>query len=478
MSRLLLQPFEAVASGGVGVRRNLAWWALPRVLGRLSSVLLLPVYTRVLAPAELGTALAALAISGAMALVVAPGAEAVYLRYAYRPGDERERWSGVGTVLAAHYALTTVAIGVLFALGPAIAGAVMPGIPAWPFYYLVLGAVAADAVSAPYQAAWRARRRADVIAIIQALQALVVIGATLIALLGLRWGAVSIVVGILAGSVVPLPFVAVTVLPKLAEPWNAAALRVVAPVMLAGFPVSVSTWVLTGFDRLLLNRERGVAELGIFGVAYQIGAVLTFAVITLNKEWGPLVAGLAVDGQGRATVQSLAVRTLRLGVIFGSLMAVLSGPIVQVIGGGQYAASASLVPIVVLIGLIQIPYLFFYNVATAQGRGGAMATASVLGVVVNVAANLLLIPRFGGMGAAWAGVLGYAAVALALGSRPWNFIAIPSREAAWLLLLLATTVLGLRAPAPALALAGLAMGALLVAEGYRYWRFLGRIRAT
>ena len=76
-------------------RTNVIWYMLSRVLSKASAILLLPLYTRLLPPHELGLVLVALAAGGALSLVVAPGIEAVYLRWVYREGrgsgDRRDR---------------------------------------------------------------------------------------------------------------------------------------------------------------------------------------------------------------------------------------------------------------------------------------------------------------------------------------------------------------------------------------------------
>ena len=95
-------------------RTNMMWYALPRVFSKASAVLLLPLYTRVLPPNEFGLALVALAASGIVSLAIAPGIEAVYLRWVYR-GGHRKRDQAIGTVTLIHVALMAAGLLVFLA---------------------------------------------------------------------------------------------------------------------------------------------------------------------------------------------------------------------------------------------------------------------------------------------------------------------------------------------------------------------------
>src|SRR6476646_4308636 len=62
---------------------ELVSYALPTLLSRGSNFFLLPVYTRLLTPADFGLVNVTLVVVGLLRLAVLPGLEGVYLRYAF-----------------------------------------------------------------------------------------------------------------------------------------------------------------------------------------------------------------------------------------------------------------------------------------------------------------------------------------------------------------------------------------------------------
>src|SRR5205814_5672361 len=82
--------------------------------------------------------------------------------------------------------------------------------------------------------------------------------------------------------------------------------------------------------------------------------------------------------------------------------ALLSEPIVALVGGRAYLPDSS-IALAILIAYLPLSYAngLTQYVLIAAGRQRMLTVAFVAAVVFNLAANLLLIPRFGYVGAAW-----------------------------------------------------------------------------
>ena len=93
------------------------------------------------------------------------------------------------------------------------------------------------------------------------------------------------------------------------------------------------------------------------------------------------------------------------------------------------------VPVVALAYLFNGLYFVMLAPLMLDKRTGAVSAATWAGALVNIALNLLLIPRYGMMGAAWATLAAYASMAAAVwalgrSSRPvpYEFVVIPGSE--------------------------------------------------
>jgi O-antigen/teichoic acid export membrane protein len=107
-----------------------------------------------------------------------------------------------------------------------------------------------------------------------------------------------------------------------------------------------------------------------------------------------------------------AARAVRLGVGLTLIAALplylLAAPLLALVGGGQYAASGASLR-ALLPGIVAFaPGVVLAGDFIGRGRPHWNTQASVLTVILNVGAALLLIPAHGAVGAAWASSLAYA----------------------------------------------------------------------
>ena len=454
-------------------RRNIAWYALPRLLSRGAALLLLPVYTRVLTPAELGVAMVVLALGSLGSLVVTPGIEGTYVRWT----SQRPAAGGAGTLLRLHLGLLALGVGVLLAGARPISALLLPGIPSWPFYYVIVATLALTSLEAPLRAGWRAEHRADKVARLDAADLVISTGTILAALLILHWGPISLLLGDLAASVVLLPLYVRPVVSRLRDGWDGQAFARIAPIALVGLPLSLSGYVLSSLDRVILHRYAGPGAVGLYAAAFQIGAAIMAVTITLNKEWQPLIFQLAGrTGDQAETLQRLWTRSLCLFFLFGSLISCFSVEIVRWWLGPQYAASAPVIPWVALMCMLRIARSFLTNLSLAVGKTGDLTVESLCSIAVFAAANVALVPVFGIQGAAWAGVVTYAAGAVFLFTRSWNVFHVDRRLTAWIAVVLGAIVLGWTMGGTVVTkAAGIVMVVLVAYEAVVYWRFLGTL---
>lgn len=460
---------------------NVLWYALPRFLSRGIAFLLLPVYTRVLTPAEMGTAMVVLALSGVVGLVVAPGVEGAYLRWAYRSrasaGSPEE---GAGTLVILHLGLLALGTGVLVALGDRIGALVLPGIPVWPLYYLMLASVVLGSLAAPLRAGWRAQHRAAAIARLECLHASIATLTIVVALLVARLGPASLLLGDLVAGVALAPVYLRRIVTLLRQGWDQAALPAVLPLAVVGLPLTFSMWALSALDRILLNRFAGADEVGLYAAAYQIGAAVPAVAIILNKEWQPLVFDLGhEDARDFSPLQGLWSQSVSLFLLIGAAIALFGEDIARWVLGERFLASGSIIPLIVLVGVLRVPHFFAVNLALARGRTAALTLESLLSVATFTAAGLTLIPPFGARGAAWASVLAYGASCLFLLSRGWNRVRFEGRVVGYAVLSGGLIALASATPGSAAArAAGVAVLAVVALHGVAYWRFLQTLRPT
>jgi O-antigen/teichoic acid export membrane protein len=167
---------------------------------------------------------------------------------------------------------------------------------------------------------------------------------------------------------------------------------------------SLLSLVLFNADLLLLRAFRGLEEVGLYGAAY---ALIAFLANLGGAHQQSALAGLSAlaDPVARQRLAGrAAVEALSLGAPLAVGGMVVAGSVIDTVFGGRYQAAA--LPLAILLG--SIPPQFLRNLPQAAliaaGRQRSVLGITAATAVLNLALNLVLIPRFGMVGAASATV--------------------------------------------------------------------------
>ncbi|MDO8106006.1 oligosaccharide flippase family protein [Isoptericola sp. b441] len=173
---------------------------------------------------------------------------------------------------------------------------------------------------------------------------------------------------------------------------------------------AVAGYVLNAGDRILIQRTLGPVEVGRYQVAYTIGYVVVVLMYYVNQSWTPRFAELR-DPHARLALQGTARNSLYRMLAPTVLGISLAAPVALRVFAPASYEPGTLAIVVVLIAVSAFPVA----AGGASGRelltlrrGRAIATSTVVAAVANIALNLVLLPRWGILGAAVATLLSFS----------------------------------------------------------------------
>jgi O-antigen/teichoic acid export membrane protein len=180
---------------------------------------------------------------------------------------------------------------------------------------------------------------------------------------------------------------------------------------------AVAYFLLLRVDQGLLVHFRDAAEVGIYSVAVYVGEMLWLLPGAMTPLLVHTSAGSAADPMRDRT----ASRAARAGfLVTGAVaipLALLADPLLTLLAGGAYAGSASALR-ALLPGIVAFaPAAVLAGDFIGRGKPHWNTQASLLTVAINVAVGLVLIPRHGAVGAAWASSLAYVFGAVVMVAR-------------------------------------------------------------
>lgn len=401
-------PFAAEVRTALG---NMAWKAVSLPFERVCRFLLVAVSMRLLGTAAFGRFRFATTATLLLGMVVDLGLGVWMVRELAR---SRARAATVArTVLkvrlmaGAPYLLLTAIVALATGAGETRAAILLLGLA---------GLVSAllDHITALFRGYERFSEEARV----NVARALLVLGGALGGL-WLQRSAVSLSAGILAGTtaaglyglaVVRRGHLLATTDDSAYDPAVArTALRDGLPICLSGL---VSTLYFQG-DTLLLMYFTSDSVVGIYGAAFAIFQTSQQLPAILLAAAFPPLARASLDRQRQRQWERLVAAALLVpGLLVAVVCYVARGPIIQLVSGRGFAEAVPLLRILALgVPLLYLNFgLTHFLIARDLGRRNLILSAMML--VLNVALNLVAIPRFGALGAAWTTVLTEAALTL------------------------------------------------------------------
>lgn len=392
--------------------RNAALLLVAEVIGKVSTFAFTVIAARTLARADFGAFNYALAFSLLVITVPKWGFNAILVR----EGSRRPRALAVlySEALAWRAALLvpTVAMATVFAF------LTRPNRDAAVAVLLMLVAATADLYSETGKSVAAVRGRLSGWATAIIVNRVVSSGAA-IALLAGGFGLVGLATGYMAGSLLGAAWTAVAVARlDVKASLSAVTSKGLARMGRSSFAIGVNSLVamtLARIDTVILAAMRGDRDVAVYMAGYRLVETVLFATWTLNAVVLPRASAARSNEEVRRVTERAIGAVSTVFVPFGVILLVRGSEVAGFVFGGQYEEPVkatvrwlSGAPIGFAVG-------FFASAALiARGRSGKALAASTIAAGANVAANLVLVPRYGPAGAAFVTTATYALEAVVL----------------------------------------------------------------
>jgi len=227
-----------------------------------------------------------------------------------------------------------------------------------------------------------------------------------------------------------------------------AVLRKLLSFGLPLVPTSLAWWVFTLSDRLILGKLTTLHELGLYSVAVTASALLGLFVGSLGQAWSPHAVHAYEQRPDDAAVLFSRMLTYILGG-FGALAVFISlfgREALRLLTTSSFLHAAVAIPPLSLGLLAYASTQVTAMPISLRNRTIYLAVYAWMAAALNVALNLLLVPRFGMIGSAWATTIAYSFLSISYllrSQRLWH-VQYEGRRAAVILSL--TVVFALPGP--------------------------------
>ena len=197
------------------------------------------------------------------------------------------------------------------------------------------------------------------------------------------------------------------------KPVAKTAFRLVAeswPQMLGAVAITIYMRI----DAVMLEEMSGQREVGIYAAATRLSEIWYVIPLAMLASVFPSVVKVRETNPTLYNQRLLRLFSLMSGMslTLAVPIAILSVPLVKLVYGTEYLAAGPVLAVHIWASL----FVFLGNAQEtwniAEGLIRLTLYRTLAGAVINVGLNLVLIPRYGSLGAAWATVISYACAAV------------------------------------------------------------------
>lgn len=395
--------------------RHLVVYGLGDAAPSLVSFLLLRVYTSYLTTADYGVIALLLTVEGVTRILFRWGTDGAFMRLFYDCKTEQDQQRLTSTLVLFLSGINGVLLVIGFAATPLIGRYLFEG----GMYDGLIRLVIFNTFLTTFQfvpnSLLRIREQSTQFAVLTSAKSIGTIVARLVMVVPLRMGVLGVV---LADTVVTVAFTIIMakwVMPLLRPVFSRAVLREALQFGLPRVPHAIAHQVIAVSDRYLMAAFLTLGQIGLYGVGSSFGQALKMFLNGFEFAWAPFYFGAMDRPDAKQLYSRLGTYLFAAVVLLAAGLSAIATDLVRLMTTPEFHQASVVIPWTALGVVAQA----CYQVA-ALGLNIAKQTkyfpiATGVAAVVSIVANLILIPRFGMIGAAWANALSYTTLTLVVG---------------------------------------------------------------
>jgi Membrane protein involved in the export of O-antigen and teichoic acid len=384
-------------------------------LVKAATFLTLPIYTRLLTPAEYGIWSYILTALGLFSGILILGGDSAFARYYFEAKTDEERQSVTSTWLGFLFAWSLLVVAVMLPLTPLLSRWSFESASHASLFALALLSAPLSLLNSLCGQALRNTFKPRLFIALNLASTLLTLGLSLWGLLGMKLGLAGLLGGALLAQAIIAPIRLWTIRALLRPRFSGRLLKDLLAYGLPLVPVSLAYWIFVSSDRVVLGKLSSLEQVGLYTVASNLAGALSVLQAALAMAWSPHALRLFERSPEEASAmygRMLNYVLLGFGIVAVGLSAFAHELVVMMATPAFLAASLAIAPLALGIVAQATTQVTALGISLRK-KTGYLALYAWLAALLNLGLNLLLIPRWGMVAAAWTTAAAYVLLTLA-----------------------------------------------------------------
>lgn len=372
--------------------KNIFIFAIGSIGSKMLQFLLLPFYTRVLSSEQYGTTDVLQSISTLLLPILSLTIFDAVFRFAMDGVTKKEDAFTVG--------MATVSVGTVILL---LFGLILPSFVGYKSYiWLIVVFTIAQMYRSVTSQYIRAIGQVKLFTVDNMFQTLMILLCNILFLVVFKWGIEGYILGYIVGNFASFFFVFIV-----QRLWRDIKFKGVSKKLFAEMyrfsvpliPNSICWWLTTMIGRIMVTAYLGAEENGLFAVAFKVPTIVTVVVGVFLQAW-QISANTECESKDFKDYNSQIFHVLQtLTFLLSAVLILGSKLIIRILDSSYYDAWQYIPPMMVGISFFTFGQ-FLGALYTASKKTVMAFVTNLVTAIVNVVGNIVLLPRWGVMGAA------------------------------------------------------------------------------
>jgi len=389
--------FKHSATYGVGI-----------ILGKIAGFIMLPIYTRYLTPSDYGILQLLMLTTDIIGMVIGAGINHAIIRFYYQYENIKDK----NEVISTSFILTILSFSLtflcLFPFSSILALVIFDDV-SYTFYFRLV--LVNFLLSSGYEIPLifiKAQQKSGKFVIINFIRLILQLSLNIYFVMFLKTGVVGILYSSIISSILTSTYVTYDTFKQVQIHFS---MRKTKEMVKYGTPLifsNVGAFILTFSDRYFLKYYATLSDVGIYSLGYKFGMLLSVLLIgPFNQIWSAQLFEIAKKEDAQETFKKVFTY-FAIGVItFGLFISIFSKDAIKIMANSAFWKAYEVVPVIVLSYVVYGFFLQFMVGIFVQKKTHYLSIITIIAAISNIIFNLLLIPKYSTMGAAWATVLAF-----------------------------------------------------------------------
>jgi O-antigen/teichoic acid export membrane protein len=204
------------------------------------------------------------------------------------------------------------------------------------------------------------------------------------------------------------------------------------PLVISGFAV----WMTTYIDRIMINHFLTIKEVGLYGVGFRLSSIILLIISGIELSLSPLIYKYYHKSDTPRVLDQIFRLVIFFSLIFFLFLTLFSLDILKIMTTPEYYDASTMIVFLVPALLLRSLYIFSPGINIAK-KTYLTIWINIMGGLLNILLNYFFIPMFGLIGAGIATMLSYLCIFTAYMYLSLQFYYIPYQ---WKKILVSTLI--------------------------------------